>query len=65
MRLFQPWNGTVRIITGGWLQHPQHRGERFDDFETTNPVHKAVPVSLQAALGYVLFLALWLPKRII
>jgi hypothetical protein len=33
MENFRPWDGTVRILTGGWTAHPVSRGEQFDDCE--------------------------------
>ncbi len=45
MRMFQPWNDTVRILSGNWEKHPKQRGEWFEDVE---PVERK---PMQAFMG--------------
>lgn len=61
MDKFRPWDGTVRLLTGGWLSSPQHRGERFAESE---PVPTLSVSRYRSVFAFLLLIALWLPRHI-
>jgi len=61
MHSFRPWDGTVRILTGGWGVHPVRRGEYFAEADSLPIVNV---VRDQKLFAFLLFIAFWLPKHI-